>query len=292
MDKLKIVYFGTPEFSAYILERLLNFEPPIQDCKFKVIAVVTGPNRSVSMKQILTPSAVSLVAQKYAIHTLKPEQLDQNFVEAHLSDLESDLFIVASYGKIIPKRLLSLPKLGALNVHGSILPKYRGASPIQAAILNGDETTGITIMLMDEKMDHGPILSTRQISVTKEDNYQALSTKMSQIAVPLLQETIINFVQGKIKPRVQRHAAASYCNLIKKENGYFDINNPPPSEMLDRMIRAYYPWPGAWTRFRPSGSSSQAKIVKFLPGGKIQMEGKRAIPLNDFLNGYPDFPIK
>lgn len=302
MSQIRIVYFGTPHFSSYILEKLIQcwHNPPqslqnlashissgnsnTKSLRFAIQSVITSPDKQVGRKQFLTPSAVSLVAQKYAIPTMKPEKLDQEFIKTHLPFLESDLFIVASYGKIIPKRLLDIPKYGALNVHGSILPKYRGASPIQAAILNGDKTTGITIMLMDEKMDHGPILSTRHISISKEGNYQTLSTKMSQVAVPLLQQTIINFVQGKIKARVQRHARASYCNLIKKEAGYFNINNPPSSEMLDRMIRAYHPWPGVWTRWNN-------KIVKFLPGGLLQIAGKKVIPFKDFLNGYPDFPM-
>ncbi len=182
------------------------------------------------------------------------------------------------------------------------MPKYRGASPIQTAILSGDKITGVTIMLMDEKMDHGPILFQKSLAILDRDNYQTLSNKMSQESASILLETLERFLRGEIKPKPQNHKKATITKLIKKDDGYFDINNPPTPKVLDRMIRAYYPWPGVWTRFRASsaeaaakaeqGSSGQAKIVKFLPENMVQMEGKKAIPIKDFLNGYPDFPIK
>lgn len=292
-DEIKIVYFGTPQFSAYILEKLIEFcQNPNQDWKawkakkFEVQTVITRPDKPVGRQQTIRPSSVSLVAKKYGIPTLKPVKLsDEEFLKDNQALLQADLFVVASYGKIIPQSLLDIPKSGSLNVHPSLLPKYRGPSPILTPILNGEKQTGVTIMLMDAEMDHGPILNTSKISISEEDTHQSLSNKLSHNSAPLLISTLVKFVEGKIKPKKQNHSKATFTKLIKKEDSYFDISSPPDPETLDRMIRAYYPWPGVWTRWGD-------KIIKFLPGGLIQMEGKKATPFKDFLNGYPDFPLK
>ncbi len=203
---------------------------------------------------------------------------------------EADLAVVAAFGKILTSEELNAPKYGSVNVHPSLLPKYRGPSPIQAAILNGDKTSGISIIKMDEEMDHGPIIYQEEIELSDKDTFDSLSKKMFQRAAEVLPKVLEDFIQRKIQPRLQRHAIATYCNLLTKNSGYFDINQPPSPKHLDRMIRAYYPWPGVWTRWK-------SKIVKLHPKGAIgerliQLEGKKAIPLKDFLNGYPDFPIK
>lgn len=296
-DPLKIIYFGTPQFSAYILDRLIeSAQNPqafrlhiggvnVNQLKFEIQTVVTSPDRPMGRLKEPRSSAVSQVASKHNIPTLKPEKLDRDFIPAHLSLLASDLFIVASYGKIIPQALLDIPRLGAINVHGSTLPKYRGASPIQAAILNGEKETGVTIMLMDAKMDHGPILSTKKLSISEQDTFDSLSIKMSQESVPLLLQTITDFVSGKIKPKPQDHTQVTFCKLLSKEDGFFAIDHSPSPEILDRMIRAYYPWPTAWTKWN-------GKIVKLLPKQLVQIEGKKPVKLADFLRGYPGFPIK
>lgn len=317
-DEISIVYFGTSEFSAYILEKLILFtqNPPqnlashlesgnVNLRKYSIQTVVTNPDKPAGRKQVSRQSWVALVAQKYNIPTLKPSKLDEEFMESYYSLLEADLLVVVAYGQILPANYLKIPNLGSINVHGSLLPKYRGASPIQSAILNGDKITGITIMLMDEKLDHGPILSTKEISISDKDTYESLSKKMSQVASEVLPKILADFTAGKIKPMVQDHAIATYCTQIKKEDGFFDIENPFPPNKLDRMIRAYYPWPTVWTKWK-------GKIVKFLPPSHsrpdresdshfrendksdifVQMEGKYKTKLKDFLNGYPDFPIK
>lgn len=292
--EIRLVYFGTPEFSALVLERLLqpDQKTPIHQLRdvqqpaqptIVVQAVVTRQDKPVGRKQIMTPSPVAQTAQKYNIPTLKPQKLDEEFIKNHLSLLDSDLFIVAAYGKIIPQSILDIPKYGALNIHPSLLPKYRGPSPIQSAILNGDKTTGITIIKMDKQMDHGPIIYTKNISLLNTDNFQTLSTKMFQQVSDVLPAIIKDFISGKLKPVEQDHDKASYCHIIKKESGYFDIDNPPQPEQLDKMVRAYYPWPTAWTKWKD-------KIVKFLPGNLIQMEGKKPTKLADFLRGYYNFP--
>src|SRR5258708_7733514 len=296
-EEIRIVYFGTTEFSAYILEKLFEyFQNPAQtlilypggagtNLKFIIQSVVTTPDRPVGRTQQLTPSPVSLVAQKHKLPTLKPEKLDQDFLRNHQVFLEAELFVVIFYGKIIPQIILDLPNLGAINVHPSLLPNYRGASPVQAAILNGDKETGVTIIKMDEKMDHGPILSVAKLSISDEDNTQTLSNKTTQLAFKELLKLLPKFAQGQTPSTAQDETKATYCHVFKKEDGYFDINNPPTPEILDRMIRAYYPWSNAWTKWNE-------KIIKFLPGGMVQMEGKKAVKLADFLNGYPNFPIK
>lgn len=198
---------------------------------------------------------------------------------------KADLAVVAAYGHILTKEQLDTPKFGCINVHPSFLPKYRGPSPIQTAILNGEKITGVTFIKMDEEIDHGPILYQETLDLSDMDNFHTLSKKMFLRSSEVLPKIIEDFISGKIVPKEQDHSKRSSTPHLTKEDGYFDINNPPSEDKLDKMIRAYYPWPGVWTRWN-------GKIVKFLPRGFIQMEGRKTISFKDFLNGYPDFPLK
>ncbi len=211
---------------------------------------------------------------------------------------KADLAVVAAYGRILTKSELEMPKFGAINVHPSLLPKYRGPSPIQAAILNGDKITGITIIKMDEEVDHGPIIYQEELELSNIDNFDTLSKKCFQRSAEILPQIIEDFVSGKIKLVPQDHTKATYCERLTRESGYFPIDNPPTPENLDKMIRAYHPWPGVWTKWN-------GKIVKFLPSPRhpeersdegsnylLQMEGKKPISLKDFINGYPNFPFQ
>lgn len=308
--EVRIVYLGTPDFSALVLEKLIEFcqnssdhpgggklnhgepEQEVIPPVYTIQAVVTQPDKPVGRYQTLTPSPVAQVAQKYHIPTLKPEKLDEDFIKNYLALLNADSFILAAYGKLLPEKLLEIPEHGSLNIHPSLLPKYRGPSPIQAAILSGDKVTGVTIIKMDEEMDHGPIITTREIILSEQDTLDTLSKKLFSMGADLLIKIIPDFVAEKVKLVEQNHSQASYTHLIKKEDGYFDVNNPPPPEILDRIIRAYYPWPNAWTKWNN-------KIIKFYPKGVVhpdligvQMEGKKPISLTDFLHGHPDFPYK
>ena len=268
----EIIFFGSDSWSIHVLKALED--------NFDMVAVVTAPD--------------SPVAHYFKSLILTPEKLDKNF-EFRISNFEFDLAVVASYGKIIPQTILEIPKFGFLNVHPSLLPKYRGPSPVPATILNGDKETGVTIIKMDEKMDHGPIVFTKKISLSGQEDFPTLINKLFQLGGEVLVEIIPDYIAGKIKPMVQRHTVATYCPLLTRESGYFNIENPPSAEIMDRLIRAYFPWPGVWTRWSPSRHperSEGSKIVKFLPGGLLQMEGKKPLALKDFLNGYPDFPIK
>lgn len=287
MSKLRVVFFGTPSFAVPVLEKLAQ--------NFQLVGVVTAPDQKVGRKQLLTPSPVKLASSEVVwrgCKVLTPAKLDKEVAE-QIQSLEPDLIVVAAYGKIIPQAILDIPKYGALNIHPSALPKYRGPSPIQAAILNGDKESAMTVIKMDQEMDHGPIISTKEIILSDQDTFGSLSKKMFEEAVALLVKIIPDFVAGKIKPVAQNHAMATFCATIKKEDGYFEITNPPSAEELDRMIRAYYPWPNAWTRWSfDSTQDKNGKIVKFYPGGLVQMEGKKPVKLADFLHGYPAFPLR
>lgn len=210
---------------------------------------------------------------------------------------EADLAVVAAYGKILTKEEINSPKYGCINIHPSLLPKYRGPSPIQSAILNGDSVSGISIIKIDEEVDHGPIIYQEEMMLSKTDNFDTLSKKMFLRASEILPDLIEGFINGKVQSLEQNHEEATFCERLERNSGYFDLPTGRQEsteflEQLDRKIRAYYPWPGVWTRWNPSPSSGQAKIVKFYPEGKIQMEGKKVISMQDFLNGYPDFPLK
>lgn len=280
---MKIVFFGTPEFVIPVLEVIQQ--------NFDLVAVVTNPDKPTGRHQELTPSPVKLVAQKMTgAQILTPEKLDSDFTSL-LKTLNPDLFVVAAFGQIIPEEILNLPKYGSLNIHPSILPKYRGASPIQAAILNGDSATGVTIIKMDERMDHGPIVAQSQEQILSDDTFESLSTKLFHQGAKLLKDNLQDFVDGKMKPILQDDSQATYTWKTDetKQKAYFEIDPPaggPPSpEVLNRMARAFYPWPNAWTKWN-------GKVVKLLPGKMIQIEGKKPVKLEEFLRGYPEFPLK
>ena len=228
------------------------------------------------------------------------EELSKHFTLVNSLN-EADLGVVAAYGRILTKDELNTSKYGIINIHPSLLPKYRGSSPIQSAILAGDKTSGITIIKMDEKVDHGPIIYQEEMELSSSDNFETLSKKMFLRASEILPKIIDDFIQEKIRLVPQKHSMATYCNQLSRKSGYFDIDNPPSPELFDRMIRAYFPWPGVWTRWsfdwfgyahHKFAQDKKDKIVKFYPNGKIQMEGKKVMPIQDFLNGYPDFPLK
>lgn len=272
---MKIIFMGTPEFSATILTALLNSD-------YEIAAVITNPDAPVGRKQILTPSPVKVVAEKNKIPIIQPEKM---------RDFNVDLAIVAAYGKIIPKHILDIPRYGTINVHPSLLPKYRGASPIQNAILNGDKKTSVTIMKLDKEMDHGPILAQEEFPIADSDTYESLSQKLAMMGAELLTKTIPDYVSGKIKPVEQKHAEATYTKIIKKEDGKIDWSKSAAE--IERMIRAFYPWPTAWTTWN-------SKVLKILEAEvrneklaikKLQLEGGKILSIKEFLNGHKDFNI-
>jgi methionyl-tRNA formyltransferase len=211
---LKIVFLGTPEFGAIILEKLIK-------ANFKPVLVVTSPDKPVGRKQTLTPPLVKVVAQKYKIPILQPEKILN--LKPQISNLQPDLIVVAAYGQILPKEILDIPKYGSLNVHPSLLPKYRGSSPIQYAILNGDKETGVTIILLDEKIDHGDILAISNFeSQISNLTSGELSKELANFGAELLVKTIPKWMKAEIKPRPQDNSKATYTKNFKKEDGKID----------------------------------------------------------------------
>ena len=203
--KLKIVFMGTPEFGAIILEKLVK-------TPYKPILVITAPDKPKGRKQILTPPPVKQTAQKYDIPVEQPEKIGN--WKLKIENLSPDLGIVAAYGQILPKTILDIPKYGFLNVHPSLLPRWRGPSPIQYTILNGDKETGVTIILMNEKMDHGPILAQRELEFSIFNfQFPNLCDKLAELGAKLLIETIPKWINGEITPKPQDESKATYTKF-------------------------------------------------------------------------------
>ena len=235
---MRLVFMGTPDFAATSLEALLKSDDP-------VVGVVTQPDRPKGRGQVLTPSPVKLLAQREQIPLLQPLKMkDPEFLQA-LSDWKPDLIAVAAFGRILPPAILSLPPLGCINVHGSLLPKYRGAAPIQWAIINGETETGITTMLMDEGMDTGAILLQQAIPIATEDTAGTLSPRLAELGGTVLVETIVRLKSGALVSRPQDSSRATLAPLLKKEDGA--INWTLPATALANRVRGLAPWPGAYT---------------------------------------------
>jgi methionyl-tRNA formyltransferase len=275
-NKIKIVFIGTSEFGAIILNRLVKNN-------YKPVLVITQPDKPVGRKQILTPSPVKKEAKLLKI----------GYDLEEIKKIKPDLIITAAYGKIIPKEILEIPEYGALNVHPSLLPKYRGPSPIQTAILNGDKETGITIMLMDQEMDHGPIIAQDRCKIGETTTCQELEKILANQGAKLLIETIPKWIKREIKAKEQDHSKASYTKIIKKEDGKIDWNKS--AQEIERKIRAFDPWPGAFTFIKKKDKKIRIKILKAelskdkLIIKKLQPEAKKPMSFEEFKKGYHEF---
>lgn len=246
---------GTAGLSCASLEKLAA------DKRFSVVAVVTQPDKPKGRDLKLQPSAVKVVAEKLNLPVLQPPKArDPQFIN-QLREMAPDLIVVVAYGQILPQALLDVPRHGCVNVHTSLLPKYRGAAPIQWAIANGEAETGVTIMKMDAGLDTGPMLSQRRTQITADDDSQILHDRLAQMGAELLVETIPDFVAGKIQPQPQPAEGATYAAKIKKEDGRIDWNLPA-QQILNRM-RAFTPWPGAYSRLPANSQSPMANSQMF-----------------------------
>jgi methionyl-tRNA formyltransferase len=235
---MRLVFMGTPDFAAASLEALLKSDD-------SVVGIVTQPDRPKGRGQILTPSPVKLLAQREKIPLLQPLKMkDPEFLQA-LAGWRPDLISVAAFGRILPPAILLLPPYGCINVHGSLLPKYRGAGPIQWAIMNGETETGITTMLMDEGMDTGAMLLQESIPITADDTAGSLSPRLAELGGRLLIETIIRLKAGTLVPQPQDSSQATLAPLLKKEDGVIDW--ALPAMVLANRVRGLSPWPGAYT---------------------------------------------
>lgn len=276
MTNPKIVFFGTPVFSVKILEAM-------KEAGFMPALVVTAPDKPKGRKLQLTPPPVKIWAQE----NNTPAQHDYSSLEKQ----NADLFIVASFGRILPKTILEIPKHGTINVHPSLLPKLRGATPIQSAILFGEKETGTTIMLMNEKMDEGPILAQQKLEhPILNTEYLILEKDLAKLSGEMLVEVIPKWLNGKIEPQPQDHSKATYTKIITKKDGEIDWNKP--TEVIERKIRAFTPWPSTYTFHKGKriiitkaslGNQGKLKIEKIKPEGKNEMD------FEEFLKNNPDF---
>src|SRR5476649_2359339 len=249
---MKIIFMGTAELSCASLEKLARY--------FSIAAVVTQPDKPKGRELILQFSPVKILAEKLKLAILQPARArDEKFI-SELRELKPDLIVVVAYGQILPQSILDLPPFGCLNVHTSLLPKYRGASPIQSAILNGETETGVTIMKMDAGLDTGEIISQARTPILPEDNSQTLHDRLAQLGAELLVETIPDYVAGKLPPKPQPAEGASYAAKIKKEDGKIDWNEP--AEKILKCLRAFTPWPGAFTFLKMEPKPQLLKIWK------------------------------
>jgi methionyl-tRNA formyltransferase len=235
---MRIVFMGTPEFAVPSLEALLK-------SKDDLVGVVTQPDRPKGRGQVLTASPVKQVALRERIPILQPTKMKDPEFLAALAAWKPDLIAVAAFGRILPPAILSLPPKGCINVHGSLLPKYRGAGPIQWAIINGETETGITTMLMDEGMDTGAMLMKEKIAITPDDTAGSLSPRLAELGGRLLVETLARLKAGTMTPQVQDHAQATMAPLLKKEDGVIDW--ALSATAIANRIRGLTPWPGAYT---------------------------------------------
>ena len=300
---------GTPELARAILQALIACSD------FQVIAVVTQPDRPKGRDLKLQASPVKELALHHRLPVLQPERArNEDFIET-LRGLPADLAAVGAYGQILPKSILDLPRFGCLNVHTSLLPKYRGAAPIQWAILNGEIETGVTIMKMDAGLDTGPILTQEKTPIHSEDTAQSLHDRLAQLGAQLLVRTIPDYVAGKIQPQPQPAEGASYAPKIKKQDGEIDWTKP--ARTIWNRVRGLVPWPGAFTHLRNQAegpphllkiwqteiaddSGRHGEILQADKGGIVvgcgrgslrilvlQREGGRRLSAQEFLAGHP-----
>ena len=284
VKNLKIIFFGTPDFAVPALKLLI-------DSGCHISAVFTQPDKAVGRKQVLSPPPVKLKAKSLKLKVFQPKTLKDDQVFEDFKNLNPDICVIAAYGKMIPKKYLDIPIYGFINIHPSLLPKYRGPSPIQTAILNGKRETGVTIMVVDEEMDHGKIVSSIKYQISSDKNYKEIEVDLAKLGAKLLIETLPEYINGNIKPIEQIHEQATYTKLLTREDGRIDWHKSA-RETYDQ-IRALNPEPGTWTTWKD-------KIINikkaWLADGKIniqtiQIEGKKEMAFQEFLNGHPDLTV-
>ncbi len=230
------VFMGSPDFALPVLRRLSD--------TFPVVGVVTQPDRPAGRGRVLTPPPVKILADELGLPVIQPRRLSDPDALQKLHAWAPQLIVVAAFGQILKPTVLDIPQFGCINVHASLLPRWRGAAPIQAAILHGDENTGITIMRMDPGIDTGPILSQKSLPVYPQDTDASLSARLDDLGADLLLEILPAYLSGKLVPQSQDDSLATYASMIKKEQGLLDFSAPALS--LERQVRAFTPWPGSY----------------------------------------------
>jgi len=299
----RIIFFGTPSFAIPTLKRLLQETD-------EVVAVVTQPDREKGRGRKVVPSPVKEFALQHKISVFQPKKVkDENFYE-NLKALQPDLIVVVAYGQILPKSILDIPRYGAINVHASLLPKYRGASPIAWAILKGEKRTGVTTIKMDEGMDTGDILLQKEIILGERETFESLHDRLALLGEEVLMETLERMKKGDLTPIPQDHSEATFAPPFKKEDGRIDWKKE--AREIDCQIRALNPWPGTFTEWNGrllkifSGEVRQgiskgeagrvvwvgADFIEVETGNgsllikEVQLEGKRRMSVKEFLSGH------
>ncbi len=310
--QLRVIFMGTPEFAVPSLEHLILNQ-------HQVVAVYTQPDKPAGRERAVVSTPVKKAALAWGLPVVQPVNLKGAEAVEQLIGFHPDVIVVAAFGQILPQTVLDIPRYGCINVHPSLLPSFRGASPVAAAILAGDEFTGVSIMLMDRGLDTGPILARAQIPISPQDTTGSLTAKLSQIAARLLQEALMHWCRGELTPQQQSEAEATYSSPISKEEG--EINWHLPAIDIWRRVRAFYPWPGSYTGWRgrqlkiieavplpaqktlevghvvaltPGAEGSKAAFGVYAGDGilgvcQVQLEGKRAMSAAEFLRGQRQF---
>lgn len=299
---MKIVFMGTPDFAVASLEALAK--------EHKIVGVFTQPDKLVGRKQVLTPPAVKTAALNLDIPVFQPNTLRDGEALSIIEDLSPDVIVVAAYGKFLPAEILNYPKYGCINVHGSLLPKLRGASPIQWSIYSGEKETGITTMYMAEGMDTGDMIEAETVTIEYDDNFETLHDKLAAVGAKLICSTLMKIENGTATRTPQCEAEATYAPIIKKEMGKIDFSKP--AEEIRNLVRAFDPWPGAFTffagkRFKVIRCSVSGSTHNSEPGTVIdnrnqicvacgngsalnfdfvQLEGSKAMSGSDLLKGH------
>lgn len=303
--ELRVIFAGTPEFAAKHLEALL-------EQKYNIVACYTQPDRPAGRGKKLQPSAVKQVALEHDIPVCQPLSLKNDEAQAELESWNADLMIVVAYGLLLPKAALDAPKFGCINVHGSILPKWRGAAPIQRSVLAGDKETGVTIMQMDVGLDTGNMLLIETCPINAEDTSGSIYTKLEQIGPSALLKTVEQIANGSVVAEKQSDELATYAHKLTKQEAEIDWSES--AKLIDQKVRGYQPWPVAFTKIadnaikvwqvevvqasnKPAGeiiSADKSGIVVSTGDGAInilqlQPPGKKAMSAADFLNGRADW---
>jgi methionyl-tRNA formyltransferase len=302
----RILFMGTPEFAVPTLAMLAE--------KYKVVGVFTQPDKPAGRGRQLTASPVKrwVALQEHSLPVLQPRTLRDPTVQAQLAELKPEVIVVAAFGLLLPQPVLDLPPRGCINVHASLLPRYRGAAPIPAAILNGDAHTGITLMRLDAGMDTGPIIAQASLPIQPDDTTGTLSARLAELGAQLTVETLPRWLAGEITPQPQDETQATLAPKLNKDDGRLDWRKSAAE--LERRVRAFSPWPGTFTTWNSkllrilsvqvTGRKTQgagALVVKDESGigvmtgegilqlGMVQLEGKRAMSAVDFIRGQPTF---
>ncbi len=306
---VKVVFMGSPTFAIPSLDALAGLE------EVEIVSVVTQPDRPSGRGQKLRPSAIKARALELGLPVWTPKSLKRRKNQQILRDLTPDVMVVVAYGEILRPSVLNIAPHGALNVHGSLLPRHRGAAPIAGALLAGEKETGVTIMLMDEGMDTGPILAIHEIPIAENDTRGSLFETLSTLGAELLVKTLPRWLAGEITPQTQAHDRATYTQQIEKHEGELDWTRS--AEQLVNQIRAFDPWPSTFTSWQgkrlkilaatalPDGqrtsNTAPGTVIQhndlvaittgdgLLVPSKLQRAGKKAVASRVFINGYRDF---